>query len=347
MLPYLLVLILVMSWIFVEDKALNRRAIWVPAFILIIFASIRDYTIGTDTPTYTKDFRLGIQPEYYEFDYNVELGHESLIYFLLKMGVTEYYWFFFVTSIMVIIPIFFTIRKYSVDYKLSIYIFITFAFYTFYFNTLRQGIAISICLLGIKYILEKSFIKYFLIVFVASLFHISAWIMLLMYFLVHLKVNFIVKIIGSFLASIIGSSIVVSYMASSNVRYEKYNEVAENAGGYYLFLFYVVIAIFIYIFGKSLRVKSKEYNIFEQIYIYGIALVFPIILLGSNPSGPQRIFYYFGISVIFLLPYIFNQFNSKIPKNIFIIFALIYFILVTQKLYEIYPYILNPVFELI
>lgn len=344
--PYILVLFLVISWIYVEKKALNRKAIFVPALMLIIFASIRDYTIGTDTPTYTKDFRLGVQSEYYEFNPDVEFGYEILIYILLKLGVVEYYWLFVISSIIVVFLTLYTIKKYSVDYILSVYIFITFAFYTFYFNTLRQGIAIAICFCGLKYFIEKNFLKYFIIVSIASLFHISAWIMLLIFFLVHLKLNNNLKILGSFIISLIGSSLIINYMAGSNKRYEKYGEVADNAGGYYLFSFYVLIAIFIYIFGKALREKYKEYNIFEQIYIYGIVFVFPIILLGSNPSGPQRIFYYFGIYLIFLLPYIFQRFKSDYIKYAFILLAFIYFILITKSVYEVYPYVLNPKFSI-
>ena len=48
MLPYLLVLSLVIFWIVLEKKSLNRTSFWLPLIILTVFAGLRSYRVGTD-----------------------------------------------------------------------------------------------------------------------------------------------------------------------------------------------------------------------------------------------------------------------------------------------------------
>lgn len=345
MIIYIGILFLVCAWILLEKKALNRKAIWVPASILIIFATIRDYTIGTDTHTYTKPFRFFSGLDNYFFDPQVEMGYQYLVYILLHLT-SEYYILFLITSIIIIFGFFYVIKKYSVDYFLSVYIFITFSIYTFYFNTLRQAIAIVICMLGLKFLLEKKLFKYLIFVALASLFHISALIMIPIYFLVHLKIKIHIKLLTLFFSSLLGSSLIINYLAQDNTRYQGYTEQADNAGGYSLYFLYVFIGLFVYVMGRDLRNKNHVYYCLEQIFLFGLIFVLPIILLGTNPSGPQRILYNFSFYLILILPYIFNKFDSIIPKYLFMMFSLIFYVLATTSIYEIYPYKLNPLFEI-
>ena len=93
MLPYLFILGFVMFWIFLEKKSLNRKAFWIPLSVLTIFASIRSYLVGTDTGSYTANFRNSLHPEYYYFRDGVEYGYQLLEYYLLHIT-NNYFWLF-------------------------------------------------------------------------------------------------------------------------------------------------------------------------------------------------------------------------------------------------------------
>lgn len=347
MLIYLGLLTFVLFWIWLEKVALNRKAIIVPCIALIGFATLRDYTIGTDTPTYTRFFRDAIDLNYYIFDPRIEYGYQLLVYILLH--ITHNYYILFLASSLIIVPsTLYILRKYSVNYTLSVFIYISFAFYTFYFNTIRQGIAISICMLGLYFFVNKKTLPYFFVVLLASFFHVSSWVMMLIYILVHyvnIRIEF--KALISFLVTFLGVNYVIQFMASDNDRYSHYTEQADNAGGYLLMAFYTVIAIFIYLNGKFLRENNKLFKALEEIFIIGIALVLPIVLLGTDPSGPQRILYFFSFYIIFLIPLILDRYKNVYINFIFVILSIIYFCLVTESLYEIYPYVLNNYFTLI
>lgn len=346
MLIYFGLLFFVSVWILFEKYSLNRKAYFIPCFLLVVFASIRNYTIGTDTPNYTSFFRGSISLDNYVFDPRVELGYQFFEYIILTIS-KQYYSLFIASSLIIVPSILYIIKKYSVNYFISVYIYIAFAFYTVYFNTLRQGIAIAICMLGIYFFINKKLIPYFFVILLASTFHISAWVMLLLYFVVHhINIKLEYKVLMSFFMTFSLGKVVINFMASDNDRYLKYTEQADNAGGYLLVLFYFLIALFIYLNGFKLRESNEFFKVLEQTFIIGLALVIPIVLLGTDPSGPQRILYYFSFYVIFLIPMVLNLYNNKLINLSFLFLAAIYFILVTQRLYEIYPYTLNPIFEI-
>lgn len=333
---YLIVLFFVMFWIVLEKISLNRKAIFVPYLFLVLFASFRDYTVGTDSENYTRPFRLNLSADNFIFNPNIEYGYQALVYSILKLGLNSYHFLFFLTTSIYLFCILFTLKKYSHNYILSVYVFVTFGFYTFFFNILRQGLAIAICFAGIKFLIEKNFFKYFLVVAFASLFHISAWIMLLLYFIVHIKVDLKYKVLFLLFISYIVSSVFINYLAESNIRYEAYTEESDKSGGYFSTIFYMLIAAFIYIYRKFLD-NDKEFSIIEQIYFCGLAFMLPLLLLGTDPSGPQRIIYYFSFYLMLIIPYILNKLNL-IFSFVFIFLSLIYFYLITIKLFGIYPY---------
>lgn len=346
MLIYIGLLLFVSLWIWFEKISLNRRAFFIPCAALIMVATFRNYTIGTDTPNYTQFFRGSISLDNYIFDPRVEFGYQLFEYFILHIS-KEYYVLFLVSSLIIIPSILYTIRKYSVNYLISVYIYISFSFYTLLFNTLRQAIAMAICMLGMYFFINKKIVPYFFIVFLASTFHISAWIMLVIYFLVHyINVKIELKVILSFLISFLGAKIIIDFMASDNDRYVQYTQQSENAGGYLTILLYIGLAIFVYLSGKKVRKENNLFKVLEQTFILGLALVIPIVLLGTNPSGPQRLLYYTSVYVIFLLPILLNVYKNILLNSLFLLFSGIYFYLVTMKLYEIYPYILNPIFNI-
>ncbi|MFW1957334.1 EpsG family protein [Acinetobacter guillouiae] len=343
MFPYFSVLLSVLFIVFFENKYLRRKAIILPLIILVLLPSLRSNLVGTDSRTYTLAYDYKYNPYYHGFDPSVEYGYQLLDAFILHFSY-NYFWLFFFTSIFVVTLYMTTIKKLSINYYYSVFIYISFGIYTFFFNGLRQGLAMSICFFCLPYLIEKRFVSYFIFVFIASLFHISALVMLPMYFLVNSKFRLEYKVMVCFLISMLASQILIGYLAEGNNRYEHYTQEAEKSGGYITLLFYTLIGIFVFALGKKYRSIDIKFNKFEQIFLCGLALVLPIALLGTDPSGPQRVLYYFVSTIIFLVPYILNRFGSSYVNILFIIFSLIYFLLITMRFSNLYPYQINPIF---
>ncbi|WP_180083353.1 EpsG family protein [Acinetobacter sp. YH12102] len=344
MIPYFFILFVVTLWIYIEKRSFGRKSLYFPFFCLLLLFSLRDFSVGTDTIVYTDKFINLILVEYYNFNNNIEFGYQVLEYLVLSFS-HNYFWLFLLCGSIILSGFFYILRKYSSNYLLSIFVFITFGIYTFSFNILRQGLAISICFFALHFLIQRKFLYYFLSVAIASLFHVSALIMLIFPFLLQFKIKIEYKMLIVFLFSSVFSSVVISYLSRDNVRYEAYNQASELAGGYFVLLFYLFWVFLLYFFGRKERILNIKYAVLEQIYILGIILVIPIALLGTNPSGPQRLLSYFSPLLMLLIPIIIERFNSRVITFLFIIVSCIYFYLNLFSFGDLIPYSLNPIFE--
>lgn len=345
MVPYFLLLSFVMFWIFLEKKSINRKAFWLPFIVLVLFSSMRSYVVGLDTGGYTADFRDQLDVSYFNFRSDVEYGFQFLHYIILKFT-KNYFWLFFISSIIVLYPYLNFFKKNSKDYFLSVFIFITFGFYSFYFNGLRQGIAMAIVVLATPFLIDKKFFKFSLIVLFASLFHKSALVMILFYFIVNLRLRIEYKLIVLFVASLGLSKLLLKYLSSFNDRYGSYTEVSDEAGGYLTLLFYFIIAFYLYIHIYKYRICEEKINTLAQLYFCGLVFLLPIAMLGASASGPQRLLFYFVWPVTILLPYVFDYMKNRYIYFLFIFLSSVYFYLTTSSFSSLTPYRINEIFRI-
>lgn len=345
MIPYLLILFFVSTWIILERMALHRRAFFIPLLTLALFAGLRSYRVGTDTGNYVANYIDKLEPSSYKFSDDVEKGFQLFDYLLLQ-HTHNYAWLLLITSFFCVFSYLKFIKKYAENYLLSVIIYITFGFYTFFFNGLRQGIAMAIMLYAITSMLENKFWHYLLICFIASRFHISALFMIPFYFVVNLEFKTINKLIFVAFGSIILSSKIVHYMAKDNIRYKDYVTTNDDFGGIYTLIFYVLIALFILIINTKIKIKNDVFDKLFTLYLSGIALLLPIASLGAGASGPQRLIYYFVWTLIIILPMVIGRLKGVFIKLMFVSFCIIYYYLTTMRFSNLTPYIFNKSNEL-
>lgn len=348
MLPYLIVAIFSVCFVYVQDKSLQSRSVALPLFTLTILASVRDYTIGTDAKVYTRYFRYPFNHYPFTFDPDVEKGYQFLV-MVTRSIYNEYFFYFVIMSVICVLPVLWVLKKRSPDYTLSIYIYITFGMYFALYNQIRQAIAMGICFFAMKYLVERNLIKYVIFIVVACQFHISAVLMLGFFFLSHAKFRIELKVLSTFLIGLIATPLVIAHMAASNDRYEHYTEAATNGrNGLMTVALYVIIALAVYVFGRKMRQENKEYKIIECIYLCGIAALLPVTMLGTDPAGPQRIAQYFVYYLMLILPLLLKKINNNLITAIFCTCAFAYFVMmISSNIAGIYPYKLNDVFDIL
>lgn len=91
--------------------------------------------------------------------------------------------FLFLIACLIYIPVFKFIYDYSENPFMSTMIYLAFGFFGYSLGIFRQMIAISICLMGFKYVLERKLYYYIIFILLAMTFHTTAIIMLPMYWL--------------------------------------------------------------------------------------------------------------------------------------------------------------------
>ena len=154
---------------------------FVIAATLIIVAGLR-YRVGTDYMAY---YRTRVTEWKTVWDYLIHFREpgirllSKLSTIILDDGAT----LIFICSVIIIGIYCLTIYRYSPMYLVSMLIFLFLGDWTGSFNGIRQYLAAAVVFAGHRYILKRRFVPYLLTVLLAVLFHKSAIIMILPYFL--------------------------------------------------------------------------------------------------------------------------------------------------------------------
>ncbi|MHB1151386.1 MAG: EpsG family protein [Eubacteriales bacterium] len=116
------------------------------------------------------------------FEYNgIEIGF-SIIIKVISLITDEPIWLFVFVTVIILYPIYKLISAESISPYFSIMLFLVLGSFLTSMNTMRCIMAYSILIIALKYIYQKKFLKFCLIVVFAALFHTSVIIMIPIYF---------------------------------------------------------------------------------------------------------------------------------------------------------------------
>jgi hypothetical protein len=213
--------------------------------------------IGYDYQSYIDIFeqaRAGGQSLGAIFGNLINGGIEPGFYLLnrfLSLFVTSSVVMYGVYSFLMLAPVAYFIFRYCKDVWLSTWIYVTVTFFYTIMNFVRQGMAVSIILLGYKFLREKKTIPFLLLVLLAAMFHKTALIMIPVYFLCHLKLNWKLGLFyaGITLVLYMTSGFIIDFVTDYIFSYYK-DSLWVNEGFSITFLFVPVV-----IFGACLALK--------------------------------------------------------------------------------------------
>ncbi len=186
-----------------EKPASATKILIILAMVPMIFTAGLRYKIGTDFNAYYKADQIFTGSFWNGLIHFKEPGINLLVK-IITLFTHDGAVFIFVFSIL---TIFFSIRYITQNTNFYFFAFLLFIFTGTWhgsFNGVRQYLAATVLTFSYKYIMEKKFIKYAITVYIASLFHSSAIVMLVLYFIMRSKVNLLSILllsIGTFIAS--------------------------------------------------------------------------------------------------------------------------------------------------
>lgn len=287
-------------------------------FIIISFCSIfiisgYRYYVGTDYSTYQNIFNTIKTTN--KDDSITEIGY----YILNKIiyGINQNpQMIFIVTSSIILGLIFFTIIKQCSRYELALYLFITMFHFYASLNVIRQYIAIAITFFAVKYIFEKNFFRYLILVLLASTFHITSIIMIPIYFIVIRKMDIREYIYGAIIGLILLVGFEKLLILATDIfpRYEGYTEsVLFTYGSTSGVIIYGVIFLCILIY-KDRLIELDNRN---SVYINFIFLSVLVGILTTKGVLFARIAGFFNIYAILIIPNILDLFNKKEKRLIY------------------------------
>lgn len=314
-------------------------------FVIMLICGFRGENIGRDTPYYHDVFQTILNGGILFVN---EPGYIFLVKVTHVLGGTQQL-IFLLYAILTIGCFMKFILRYSKNPYLSLLIFIFVGpFYLATYNQIRQFLAIGIFIAFIIPLIEKrQFLKFILLILVTAFFaHISAILLIPIYFVLNKKISLFKKIIilGIFNFSI---GLIISLIAMTPYAYFVLRWVSDDKD-LSLILIQVVISFIILLLEKKVFLKIKGHVMFFNMAFFSLLMLLPILLFKNLPYEMfLRINNYFFVSMIIVLPDLLLLFEKKsrfIINGVLILLVSMYFMrntIIKGKVYDLYPYEYN------
>lgn len=244
MVPFLILLFVVLAlgvllceWKRGSASARARDLIFlcVSGAALTLFAALRGDSVGIDYQMYEEYFRAMREggADYLlspANSYRVEWGY-SLLNYLVSLVSGDVRVFMAVTAVLIVGLTCVFIARYSPSWWLSVYVFLSFGFFNNSICFIRQSIAITIFLFAIPFLKEKKLVPYLVVVVLAASFHKALFIMVVLYFIAHIPVNWKSLTVYGVLTALV---LVFSWPLFHFVTQFVYQYYATESGLYYM-----------------------------------------------------------------------------------------------------------------
>lgn len=296
--------------------------------VLILLSGFRFY-VGTDYPSYVNMFRYININNIFNLK---EIGYLTINLIPKRLGFNVQI-VFLLSSLITLLFIYYGIKNQTNYYFWAWFFYLSFGFYMQSMNSVRQSIAVAIFFYAIKYIKNNNLTKFLIFVFIASLFHMSVFIAVPIYFISKVKIpkffmllSIIVFFIGNQLNIFIDFIKKVALLIGG--RYGNYVRLGydyESDGTGLMRLFFLLVVIFLIIHREKLIKKSKVNLLYLNIaFIYVLGDLF-----FGDYNMALRLLLYFRIFLILLLPemlYIFKKEQRAFVKVSFVLLFTLVFI---------------------
>lgn len=224
-------------------------------------------------------------------------------------------------------------KKYSCNFIMSMFLFIASSDYVQWnYNGMRQFIAVAIAFAAMDWLLEKKYLKYFLLILFLSTIHASALIMIPISFIVQGKawnIKTILLIMGALLAinySDITIGFITDFMADTQYSGEVGQFLETQGTNILRVLVFCIPPALAFLFRRWIeRADSKLLNLSTNMAIVSMGAY----LVSSATSGifVGRIPIYFSLNNYILVPWLVeNVFEEKSQKAVYVVIIVCYLI---------------------
>ncbi|MDM5285511.1 EpsG family protein [Peribacillus frigoritolerans] len=321
----------------------NKTIFLIITFLQLLLIMGMRFEIGIDYNNYRSTFYLVDNTSFVQLkdlsENSIEIGY-LLLNKIVSIFTTDVELMFLVTSFLILFLVYRAVYIHSSIVWLSIYLFSVEA-YIASFNITRQYIAVALLFYSYKYIKDKKFIKFLIIVLCASLFHTSVLFFIPIYFILRINFTGIKMLLSIFFGFLLSFFIEPIISLSQKYFYEDYTQMSfgmtfGNVQTVIIALFYFTITIIF----KSALLKQNKNNI---ILINWSFVNLGLSIFSINTWLITRLMPYSSIFFILLIPELAVSIKNKLHKvlivSIFIILTFIqYYNTIVDPLNKLIPY---------
>lgn len=274
--------------------------------LLAAVSASRNILIGTDTLTYYNIFNwingFNGSIKVAANQSNIEQGYLFLNRLVYHFN-GSFKYLLIIVSIVTIISIMFFVLNYSLDYLMSIIIFLGFTYYFISFNISRQFLSTALCLLAMCFAKNKRKSLSLIIIISACTIHKSAIAFILLWILTKIKLNkkqFLTLLGCGIIFSLPGIKILGHLMQNSD-RYSHFVSDTSNSKSLVgVLLVLGLVSVFILLIQFFDFKNAKFLDLFM---LYGMTLIVFVDVLNIFFPFMGRIKYIFEPLIMVVLPY--------------------------------------------
>ena len=308
-----------------KEKGIRLIYIFVVAG-LIIFTGLRD-DVGFDNESYRQTYRDLIL---YNDAWNIEPFVQGLIYFsnFIFIG---YNGFLFLIALLSITIKSRTYFKYTPYPFLALLLYYSRTFMGGDFGQIRQGLAMAFVFIAFKFIIENNLKKFLIVMFFASITHVSSVIFIPFYFFskVRIKTKYLLLLLVisiplsllNFKEIFSGYLSVLPTFVATKVDIYAQVEASESIGLTFSVFFRLFIILLLISFKKDYFYKNKTTLTLFNIYYFGVIFY---LVFNSFPQLGNRGSLYFQQFEILLIPILIYSFKNKIVRMLLFLFLFFY-----------------------
>lgn len=307
-----LIIVVLLSLFFNIDKIDKLKKIWIIIifFILTVISAIRSVNVGVDTIQYYDAFK---KISLLSFNQSMNTRYEIGFFYLVKLisCITSNPQIFLAIISFFIIPcIGRFIYKNSQNVVFSTLLYVLFNIYFFNLTGMRQSLALVFLLKAYEYIKSDNTKKFIIYTVIASLFHSSAIIFLILLALKKIKYKKKYYFLTIFISIVAFIFLKPIFIAIANIigKYSGYIDskdfgVSNYFGSLFQFLLTFAVysfCIFMY-FANSKKQKNNSHNYFDiGLWLLSLNVICQFMAMKMNIIG--RMNQYFWIYSIILIP---------------------------------------------
>ncbi|MEA5012881.1 MAG: EpsG family protein [Angelakisella sp.] len=312
----LLAFVLLAGWYVFEYKKSKQGAVAfmiITAVALVAVATLR-YSIGFDYFSYETIYNDIVKLPFGQAvstDIYKSFPLYAALNWVIGAAGGNYTILLLLCNILMTGCVFWVIWRYSKLPWMSVFVYITLQFFAHTMNLFRQSIAMAIILLAYGALRERKPIPYFILILLAATIHISALVMLPVYFIINLEPNWKQYAVlggGTLLFYIFSDTLFTLVTSTIFTQYASYKDSIywKGSSAYYL----VVPAIY---FGIVLlfRKKLMEMDSRNKILINSAFYTFLLYFLMTRHFIFERLSIYVFPFAVLLIPEIIDSFKLE------------------------------------
>lgn len=311
--------------------------------LLFLLLALRHETVGIDLKVYKRIYNIIDESSWGRaLGRSPEIGWSFLNKLVAVLG-GNFRWVIIIAAWMETYALSKAYLKYSEDSALTVVLFMNMMNFVILFSGLRQSIAIAMGLWAFEYVRQKKVMPFLGVVAMAIMFHTSAFMLLLMYPLYHVKIKkkWLLFIVPLLLIVYVFKQQVFSFLGLILSLFTDYDVTIQQTDAFAMLVLFILMAVFAFVVPDEQELDADTIGM-RNFLLLSVALQ----MFASLHNTAMRMNYYYIAFIPLLIPRIIERRSERwkqvavLARGFMLLFFIVFFFATApaDNLLDTFPY---------